>query len=438
MLPNCHSEEVNSNQSHLCSKWPKGQEPWRRGATGFCQLLWQLLVVVKLWLLFPIVSHLRLFLVVYAWWILLQSWGTMRFGNHRGLKPSDVQVTGNTLAAKLTRSKTTGDVKDVAFRMVHISSCCFLSAPSCLSTGWALLKSLADFPKDFLLSAPSSNCSGCLQKELRYDIGSAMQNRVLSSLRFADQNSLTRSVASFWTPHSARAFLPSAPAALGVPMEQRDCLGGWVAQGSDNYSRVAARMFSNLQKLVISSSGDPFAEADTDSQLDDHHRPKGYSVEDRAKCFEGLESTTPLRPQQELEELRLKKEDSRKQQTWNQIPKGMTKHRQSQKSRKTKGSKARTPSQNLWGQTPKQLVNSQEPSFRKATTGRNGTRVLHRLGACFMVPGIDYPRYVHLGALMPRQSDFDSICKLCARKGTEVAQGDSDVTQTSSLSEAGQ
>ena len=39
-----------------------------------------------------------------------------------------------------------------------------------------------------------------------------------------------------------------------------------------------------------------------------------------------------------------------------------------------------------------------------------------------MVPGIDCPRYVHLGALMPRQSDFDSICKLCARKGTEVRE----------------
>ena len=145
------------------------------------------------------------------------------------------------MAAKLTISKTTGDVKDVAFRMVHISSCCFLSAPSWLSTGWALLKSLADFPRYFLLPAPSSNCSGCLQKELRHDIGSAMQNRVLSSLRFADQNSLTRSAASFWTPHSSRAFLPSATAALGVPKEQRDNLGGWGAQGSDNYSRVAAR-----------------------------------------------------------------------------------------------------------------------------------------------------------------------------------------------------
>ena len=59
---------------------------------------------------------------VYAWWILLQSWGAMRFSDHRGLKPSDVQVTGNTMSAKLTRSKTTGDDKDVAFRMVHISS----------------------------------------------------------------------------------------------------------------------------------------------------------------------------------------------------------------------------------------------------------------------------------------------------------------------------
>ena len=42
---------------------------------------------------------------VYAWWILLQSWGMMRFSDHRGLKPSDVQVTGNTMSAKLTRSK---------------------------------------------------------------------------------------------------------------------------------------------------------------------------------------------------------------------------------------------------------------------------------------------------------------------------------------------
>ena len=124
---------------------------------------------------------------VYSRWILLQSWCTMRFSDHRGLKPSDVQVTGNTMLAKLTRSKTTGDDKDVAFRMVHISSCCYLISPSWLRTSWTVLKSIADFPRDFLLPALASNCNGCLRKELRYDIGSAMQNRVLSSLQFNGQ-----------------------------------------------------------------------------------------------------------------------------------------------------------------------------------------------------------------------------------------------------------
>ena len=94
------------------------------------------------------------------------------------------------------------------------------------------------------------------------------------------------------------------------------------------------------------------------------------------------------------------------------------------------------------GSTPKaarELARAQlQKDYYHSTSGWNGTRVLHKSGACFMVPGNDYPRYVHLGALMPRQSDFDSICKLCARKGTEVAQGDSDVTQTSSSSEASQ
>ena len=49
MRPNCHSKEVNSNQRgcHLCTMWPKGQEPWRRGGTGFCKLSWQLLVPIS-------------------------------------------------------------------------------------------------------------------------------------------------------------------------------------------------------------------------------------------------------------------------------------------------------------------------------------------------------------------------------------------------------
>ena len=40
---------------------------------------------------------------IYAWWCILQSWGTMRFSDHRDLKSADVTVTRNSMVAHLTR-----------------------------------------------------------------------------------------------------------------------------------------------------------------------------------------------------------------------------------------------------------------------------------------------------------------------------------------------
>ena len=342
---------------------------------------------------------------VFAWWILLQSWGTMRFSDHRGLKPSDVQVTGNTMAAELTRSKTTGDDKDVAFRMVHISSCCYVVSPSWPSTGLTLLKSIADFPRDFLLPAPASNCNGCLRKELRYDIGSAMQNGILSSLQFNGQSSLTRSTPSLCAPHSARSFLPSATAALGVPKDQRDYLGGWSAQGSDSYTRVAARMITNLQKLVIrarqGSSEDPFAEAETSKQLDDHLCSKGYSAEDRERCFKGLDRPITQRPQQELEELRLDEGATPKEAAVEPEPEVQEELRVDPSAKKDKRLKSENTKSDTLGSNPKAARERARSQLQKgcsvSTSGRNSIRVLRRLGACYMVPGIDHLRYMYSG-----------------------------------------
>ena len=43
--PTATKKEVHTNQRglHQRTKWSKGQEPWRRGATGFCKLSRQLL-----------------------------------------------------------------------------------------------------------------------------------------------------------------------------------------------------------------------------------------------------------------------------------------------------------------------------------------------------------------------------------------------------------
>ena len=64
--------------------------------------------------------------------------------------------------------------------------------------------------RDYLLPNPASNYKGCIQKELRHETGSTMQAKLFSGLKVAGERIFQHRVASFWTPHSARNFLPSA------------------------------------------------------------------------------------------------------------------------------------------------------------------------------------------------------------------------------------
>ena len=43
---------------------------------------------------------------IMAWWLMLQSWGTLRFADHRRLQPRNVRFEAGAFIAKLTRSKT--------------------------------------------------------------------------------------------------------------------------------------------------------------------------------------------------------------------------------------------------------------------------------------------------------------------------------------------
>ena len=38
---------------------------------------------------------------IYSWWVLVQSWGTLRFSDHRGLKPADITVKENSLVGAI-------------------------------------------------------------------------------------------------------------------------------------------------------------------------------------------------------------------------------------------------------------------------------------------------------------------------------------------------
>ena len=62
------------------------------------------------------------FLRVLSWWLLVQSWGNLRFDDHRGLLPREFVVTSTGLQARLTRSKVSGSDKHLNYRIVNHSS----------------------------------------------------------------------------------------------------------------------------------------------------------------------------------------------------------------------------------------------------------------------------------------------------------------------------
>ena len=77
------------------------------------------------------------FIRVLSWWLLVQSWGTLRFDDHRALLPREFVVTSTGLQARLTRSKVSGSDKHLNYRtvIIHILRRTFNVKVGCLSGG---------------------------------------------------------------------------------------------------------------------------------------------------------------------------------------------------------------------------------------------------------------------------------------------------------------
>ena len=229
---------------------------------------------------------------IFGWWVLLQSWGTLRFSDHRGLVPKQITVDDTGFTGVLSRSKTLGTDKTVGSRPVFVHAACFVRERNWLSVGWRILLEAANFDRDYLLPVPTSSLQGCLQAELLYAAGFAILNRLLCALQFSESQRLVPQVAHFWTPHSGRSFMPSCAAVLGFEKSQRDFLGGWSAHGSDRYARIAKLRVGNMQKAAIRAihsydQEDPLGEAET--SLARHMKGLGLPEEQRQKWLDLFE-----------------------------------------------------------------------------------------------------------------------------------------------------
>ena len=191
-----------------------------------------------------------------SWWFLVQSWGTLRFDDHRGLLPRDFKVSETGLLAKLTRSKVSGPDKQLNFRVVVIH----VQHKDWLSTGWELLLKGAPHERDYLLQAPSNNYRGFKTKELRYATAFAVQTQIISLASYRGLKIFQGSTGHCYTPHSGRNFMPSGTAVLEFSEADRDILGGWSAEGSERYTRTAKFKIAQMQSAIAATFRNPDAD----------------------------------------------------------------------------------------------------------------------------------------------------------------------------------
>ena len=118
-----------------------------------------------------------------------------------------------------------------ALRPLYLDAACFFQYPGWFGSGWKLHSQLAPQDRDYLLPGPSPGLQSSPRWSCGYDMGFAIQGRLLAQISDATQHHLIPHPAvHFWTPHSSRTFMPSATSALGFPKSDRDCLRGWAAR----------------------------------------------------------------------------------------------------------------------------------------------------------------------------------------------------------------
>ena len=220
-------------------------------------------------------------------------------------------------------------------------------------------------------------------------------------------------------------------------------MGGWSARGSHTRTRVAVRVISNLQRLVKRAlierpNADPLAEEETILQFESFMCEKGVGPENSAKCFKQLGKDSVSIPVARTSELAVEEMGPLNS---SEVPETEQLAEMAQdEPRADKRLKSESCRTQVLGDNPKEVRDCArrllEPGYYVSASGRSATRLLHFLGDCYMIPGIDYFRYQYLGQLVPSISEFDGVCKLCSKKGS-VRVHESSGTETSSSTSQG-
>ena len=236
-----------------------------------------------------------------AWVSLLMVWMTLRADDVQWIDPNRMHLDGFCLKVVLTRTKTTGAGRRAVEVPAFVARDASISGEDWLGRGWDLFRSEAfHWEREYFLPAPSKDWergsrkflgTEALNSYLRYVI--TLIKKPLHGGRDARSWMTSRDpliegeLATFWSGHSARHWLPTHAANVGIGKEQRDFLGRWQAgaQESNAYILSAKQAVLTIQREVNRLVHENLTESEIIGDLQRYARDRGVRLRDERWFF---------------------------------------------------------------------------------------------------------------------------------------------------------
>ena len=209
-----------------------------------------------------------------AWLKLLKIWASLRFDDLANIKLENLKCYDGKLTGILRKTKTTGAGKRVRELPICVSNEAYVSRREWLMTGLKLLQEMEPTDRIYLVGSGLAQGEMVPSTLLSYQEGVMMSVDAMASMVDGGRRRealVPQEWIRFWTEHSERATLPSALACLGVAKTDRDMLGRWSPEGSDQYIRTYNTVVATMQGLFADAvrRGDAYHRFDEGSTLED-------------------------------------------------------------------------------------------------------------------------------------------------------------------------
>ena len=198
---------------------------------------------------------------VVAWFRCLKVYATLRQDDAQRLSPGCLELRVAGLVGRLVRTKTSGVGKRILSLPLFVPAGAWLVQSRWLATGLELLSGVMDRERDYLIPRFSMDMSEALARPASGLDLAAMGLRTLLAAkvpvladgvwRLGEEFLLGGALAEAWTGHGERATLPSVLAAAGVAKAERDPLGRWCPEASDDYVRTYRALVGKLTMRYV-------------------------------------------------------------------------------------------------------------------------------------------------------------------------------------------